>query len=446
MIDLPAPSTAPLPPKKLFDEASGLIDPKIYTNPDIYERELKYVFGRSWLFVAHESQFKKPGDFITTYMAEDPVIVNRQKDGTFAVLLNQCRHRGMRICRVDGGNAKSFTCPYHGWAYDMTGKLRSVPFESLAYGEIDKDKWSARRVPRVESYKGLIFATWSTDLPSLEEYLGPMAFYLDAAIDRSAAGMEVYGGVYKWVVPANWKLAAEQSCSDMYHGPTTHASVIMAAMGANTGATAPPLDAAGSQFRSESSGHGSGFYSDDVIGRGNFYVAMAGERVAGFDGSEGLPQATERLGAARAGLVLQHSVVFPNFAFFDGGSTLRVWHPRGPGEFEFWSMAVVPCDASPELKEQLRLGHIRGLGPAGTLEQDDGENWVEIQRVLRGYEARQTLFNAQMGLGKSSTDHETFPGRISYVYSEEAARGFYARWRELVLTEDLSPNGAGSGA
>src|SRR3546814_2465460 len=81
----------------LFDERAGRTDPRIYTDEDLYQIELERVFGRSWLLLGHETQIKKPGDYTTNYMGEDPVLVVRQKDGSIAVFLNQCRHRGMRI-------------------------------------------------------------------------------------------------------------------------------------------------------------------------------------------------------------------------------------------------------------------------------------------------------------------------------------------------------------
>jgi phenylpropionate dioxygenase-like ring-hydroxylating dioxygenase large terminal subunit len=412
----------------LFDSDTGTVSPSIYVDDEIYRLELEQVFGRCWLYLAHESQLPKAGSWVSAYMGEDPVIVVRQRDGAVKALLNQCRHRGMRVCRADFGKNKNFMCPYHGWTYGMDGALVNVPGEKGAYhGEIDKSAWGLRSVARVESYKGFIFATWDSEAPRLFDYLGDFRWYFDSVADRSEAGLEVIGGTHRWVIPANWKLAAEQFASDMYHAAISHASafVSMVPEGEAAEAAAAASGARGRQFSSEL-GHGIGFYTD---GDPSTSLVLGKEAAAW---NESNPAVVDRLGAPRGeNMRVGHGTIFPNFSFLTGVKTMRVWHPRGPGEMEVWAWVLVDKDAPPEVKEAHRVGVSRTFSPAGIFEQDDGENWAEIQRILSGSQARRGRLNVQMGKGHEFEDPE-YPGRINRVYSETAARSFYAHWLRLL--------------
>ncbi len=128
--------------------------------------------------------------------------------------------------------------------------------------------------------------------------------------------------------------------------------------------------------------------------------------------------------------------VFPTCSFLPGINTVRAWHPRGPNEVEVWAFTVVDADAPEEIKDEFRRQTLRTFSAGGVFEQDDGENWVEIQHILRGHKARSRPFNSEMGLGKTVDNDPDYPGRISYVYSEEAARGLYTQWARMMTAPD----------
>lgn len=416
----------------LIDAESGTLSGRIFTDEEIYREELAQVFARSWLFLAHDSMIPKAGDFLQNYMGEDPVVVVRQRDGSVAAFLNQCSHRGMRICRADRGNAKTFMCSFHGWGYDLAGNLTHVPHEKEAFpGEtLDKSVWGARRVPRLANYKGFIFGTWDEEVPEFEEYLGDMAWYFDGYIDRYEGGMEAIA-VHKWVLPANWKLNAEQPTSDMYHAEVSHASAmhVMKETAAEQYGEAPASreslyeTSVGQQFTSPL-GHGTGWF--DRVGSLNLSPMVAAWENAQRE------KVVARLGERRADSVRGHGNIFPNFMFLMNG-TFRVTHPRGPGEMEIWAWTMVPTVAPPEVKEEIRVQVLRSFSPGGMFEQDDAENWLEVQQILRGHIASTNRLNYQMQQNTVARDVMGLPGRtVPHCYSDEAARGMYRHYARLV--------------
>ena len=152
----------------LVHHDGSMANRQIFSDPDIYKQELEQIFARCWLFLCHESTIPSPGDFFSTYMGEDPVLVTRDSKGKIGAFLNVCRHRGNRVCRADSGNASAFVCAYHGWTYGNDGKLIAVPsLKEAYYDELDTSKWGLVPVAQLDTYKGLVFATFDASAPPL---------------------------------------------------------------------------------------------------------------------------------------------------------------------------------------------------------------------------------------------------------------------------------------
>jgi benzoate/toluate 1,2-dioxygenase alpha subunit len=87
----------------------------IFTDPEIFELEMKYIFEGNWIYLAHESQIPNKNDYFTTYMGRQPVFIARDRDGKLNAFVNACSHRGGVLCRLKRGNKVIFTCLFHGW-------------------------------------------------------------------------------------------------------------------------------------------------------------------------------------------------------------------------------------------------------------------------------------------------------------------------------------------
>ncbi|HEU5192492.1 MAG TPA: Rieske 2Fe-2S domain-containing protein, partial [Methylomirabilota bacterium] len=192
------------------------IHASLYTDPRIFTEEMERIFHRGWVFVGHESEIPRPGDFVTRHIGTEPVILVRGADGAAAMLVNRCMHRGTMLCPADRGNARTFTCPYHGWTYDVGGALLGVPYPG-GYAGPDKGAHGLTRVPRIAAYRGFVFASLSPTGISLAEHLGAATRLIDRSCDLAPEGeVELSAGWVRHRCAANWKMLPEND-SDGYH-------------------------------------------------------------------------------------------------------------------------------------------------------------------------------------------------------------------------------------
>lgn len=209
------------------EEGIHRVDRRIFTDPDLFELELRYIFEGTWIYLAHESQLPAPNDFVTGQMGRQPIILNRDNEGNLGAFINACAHRGTTLVQTKRGNLPFFACPFHGWCFSSAGELVRVRAEKGGGypDQFDHKKLGLRAVPRVESYRGFVFASLNAEVPSLAEHLGDTRKAIDLICDQSPDGLEVLPGVTTYTYDGNWKLQAENGV-DGYHVGTIHRNYV----------------------------------------------------------------------------------------------------------------------------------------------------------------------------------------------------------------------------
>lgn len=412
---------------ELMNLDEGWVSRRVFYDQDIYEAELRQIFARCWLFVAHESQLPKPGDFLTTHMGEDGVIVTRQKDMSIKVFLNSCPHRGNKICHADAGNARRFVCNYHGWGFDTAGNLAGM-HEEYCYdeGDIDRSKWGLKSVDRVSSYKGLVFATFDPEAPSLEDFLGDYRWYLDIILDNDGGGTELIGGCIKFIMPANWKTGVENFAGDSYHAGWTHDSGTRAMTG---GSPFPPIDMVNS-FHASANGHGHEFGTEGI---GNTLL-LGNDKITDYFVNVLRPRMAKRLGERRSMIFgsIASASIFPNVSYLPAISSFRQWQPKGPHQLELRTWTIVNKNMPDEIKEAINNGVMKSFGPSGSFEMDDGENWENCTITNRGVVTRNEKLHYGCGINRK-LDHDELPGVIYRgQYNDANQRLLHQRWLDLM--------------
>jgi phenylpropionate dioxygenase-like ring-hydroxylating dioxygenase large terminal subunit len=442
------------------DLREGMVPALIYGDEEIFALERERVFGRSWLYLAHESEVPQPGDYVVRRIVDDSFIVVRDEGGAVRVLFNMCLHRGMQVCRTELGNASHFRCPYHAWTYKNSGELVGLPFHKDAYGGdrgLPRDGLALLPAPRVALYDGLIFASLATEGPSLPDWLGGMRFFLDFYLRQSEAGAEVRGP-QRWVVDANWKIAAENFCGDAYHTPHTHASVV------EIGLFGEPK----ARKRKE----GALYFADG--GGGTTYKLPTNDfeqnlRHIGYppemiEWMRSTWSSAHRALVGEAGFMVSAATVMPNLSFVHNWPqvdregtvapfiSIRLWQPLSATRTEILSWFAVDRLAPDRYKADSYKAYLMCFGSSGMFEQDDVENWTSITSVAKGMLARRLKLNSRMGLDLSG---ETLadpipgwpaPGRAFTGFGEYNQRGLLNLWGDLMLNPDrVEGNGKPAG-
>jgi choline monooxygenase len=190
----------------------------LYSDPGILDLEMERIFRKDWFCVAREEELARSGDYFALRILKEPVLLCRDRTERIRAYSNTCRHRGVEL--VSGaGRTGQFVCPYHGWTYDLDGRLKGAGYMADSLG-FDRTEW---RLPelKVALWGGWIFVTLNSEPAPFEEYLKDFADkfgYLGLETLRAGLRLEL-------TLKCNWKLMVENFI-DFYHVNVLHRDTI----------------------------------------------------------------------------------------------------------------------------------------------------------------------------------------------------------------------------
>ncbi|WP_172329812.1 Rieske 2Fe-2S domain-containing protein [Mangrovicoccus sp. HB161399] len=409
----------------LYDEAEAKVATSMYEDPALFDAEMEKIFHKTWVWVAHESEFPDKGSFKLSHVGKEPVIVVRDRKGAIHCMVNRCRHRAATVCEVKKGKTSSFQCPYHGWGYGLDGSLRALPYPEQYGDDFDKAQHGLLKL-RTDSYAGMVFATFNDELEPLSDFLGPVKKWIDLFMKQGGGFPVKVLGEHQFKVPMNWKVQLENT-TDAYHFPIVHKSFLQS------------LDGETEQVFSFLE-HGRGFVED--LGNGHSVMVMMPELVdldENLDApiperfaelaeelrGEGYPEEQVKKIVRAVGGAGFNLNLFPNVSF--SLSFFRVLRPVTVEETEIRHIAL-GMEGGPAAANRMRLRlHEHFQGPMGFGSPDDAEVWERVQRGTKGGETLPILVNRGMVDETAGTD-----GPRGHISAETGMRAAYAMWKRMM--------------
>ena len=348
----------------------------VYSDEAVFAREMEvFHAGATWSFVGLECEIPEIGSFKRTWVGAKPVIVVRDAKGAVNVLENRCAHRGTAVCWENSGTAKSFTCPYHQWMYDLSGALRGVPFRRGAPGgggmpeDFRPADHGLRRL-RVHLEGGSIWATFSEDVPAFEDYCGPDIM---KQVRRLLPGKPLrLLGTARQIIPCNWKLYFENG-RDTYHATLLHSFFITFGL-YRADSVNRSIPTNGPHMINTSA------YAGKKVTQSTAEMKRFGETFDMLDKETVTPvdEFNDKLSSA-----LQ---IFPSIFFQQHANSLAMRQiiPRSATSVEIvWTHYGYEDDD--EQLRRLRLKQANMVGPSGFVSMDDSEVLTQVQRMISRY-------------------------------------------------------------
>ncbi len=405
----------------------------LYVDPEVFEEEMRRVFGRGWVFVGHDSEIPEPGDWVTRRLGREPVILVRDLDGEIRVLANRCAHRGTTLCWAASGKSRSLQCTYHGWTFSLAGELKGVPYPRGFHGR--KGDLGLDRPTQLATYRGFVFANLGGGAIALEGHLGAGGRELiDRLCDLSPTGrVRLDRGWIRHRIDANWKMLAE-SDNDAYHLGWVHASMVASApdtyyqdavLGAEETNPSLAVDRGGGHFELDFRPS----YKADAA-----WLGMSPEKTDPY------VRALERAyGAERARALLRagppHALIFPNL--FLGEMNVAIIEPVTPGRTIHHHTAVTLDGVDEAFNRRLLRQSEAALGPASFIVPDDAVIAERMQQALAatttGHSVRADLgwIDLSRGLEREKVDPSS-GCRVGHVTDETTNRAFWREYRRVM--------------